>query len=647
MRLTRATWLMLASLGVVACAHDDVVTVITEDGESVIPVIDLSTAGSGGAPTGTRATNRFIFAGFDTAIVDAFSRSSTLPALRGTDPNGFGYTSGSFSAQRLIFFPSGARNGLTDRYLPRLQSDSAAVTTFYGSAQPVGYIVQANHPFNGNLFWEFWVDLTRLSRSTRYIMGLVRYALDQRGALDHAEVLLNGTVTQADSLVFLPGDFNPAGYRSVTQYGAACPDPTGAYNAVAGANPHFVGSARASAGTGSMELDVTICRGTVWAKDSLARGTTGSILIPNGNQFISRNQYNFLVVWEANPDSTPIYAKPVLRVQIGPVHTTTDQVINNMYAPVPSAAFSQASLLAANGGVGRVDSVKFTGNGLLPLATGAYQLWVAKAGTDSNALVTGARVVRLLGTTVVDTLTNVSEFNVTAGVTNAARVEFDFGPYAAAGGYDQAVLAIAPTSGATTLSAAQPLWGSLKKLAGVAGATSVAASFGTFNKGLGPALWGPGGSGTGGIFGRELREDLKRLPRPAIGYLYRGWLINTTDATKRLDLGVLASPYPDLVPLIHADTMQSAPLAGGEITQAAIRVTPGSFGTYCTISSIDTVRSGTRIVSIDTTVASIYNRLQVRLEPKATPAGTFSSAVVLSGAVGLPPGANSNKSECQ
>src|SRR5258706_455229 len=82
-------------------------------------------------------------------------------------------------------------------------------------APAVTYIVPGGHPGNGGAnSWEFWYVLHHLIPGQRYIFGLVRYVLVQRGTLDWSEMLQTGAIAQPDSLVFAPADFNPAGNKA-------------------------------------------------------------------------------------------------------------------------------------------------------------------------------------------------------------------------------------------------------------------------------------------------------------------------------------------------------------------------------------------------------------------------------------------------
>ena len=224
--------------------------------------------------------------------------------------------------------------------------------------------------------------------------------------------------------------------KEVTVYTTNCAS-VNIVQPVAGANPHFLGSNVSSAG-GAIDLDQTACANAASAWGNL--GTAKSPVPANNNTAPNNVQYNFLVVWEALADSTPNYDRPVYRQQIGPVLTTTGVVVNNGYAPIPTAALTAAQQALLPGATASPDTIRVTANGLVPLAGGsAYQVWITTA-TGGAAKVTG-RVVRLNAGAVVDTLSDVSEFNVAAGM-DGARMEFDFLPYRA-DPYNAAIVTVA------------------------------------------------------------------------------------------------------------------------------------------------------------------------------------------------------------
>jgi hypothetical protein len=399
--------------------------------------------------------------------------------------------------------------------------------------------------------------------------------------------------------------FNPLGKKTNDVFTTSCTSAN-IVQPIAAANPHLLGGGTTDA-AGVVDLDQTACANaaSVWG----GRTTTRTPIPVNNVTTIGASQYNFFVVWEALADSTPNYAKPVYRQQVAPLFTVGGVRINNAFAPLPPAQLTSLQLGPLPGSTSRPDTMRLTFNNIKPLATGRYQVWLLRTDSAKSQLVTG-RVVRLNGAAVVDTLTNVSEFN-TGGVITGARVEFDVGNFP--GGFWNAVtLAVAGTTGNSTLPTAQPMWAtSVAKAAGELANFSSSLTAGSFKSGASPVVFGVAGSAVGGIFGNELREDIKRLQRPPVGYMYEAWLTNSTDSTKFVNLGPILSPYPQLTSLVDADISQSAPLSGVEITQAAIRVVAGSAAYYCD-----------------------YDRVQVRLAPKNGNTAVVSPTIVLSG--GLP-----------
>ena len=602
MRLYRSFGIALAVLAA-GCEHDEVTELVSRDGATTIPVIDLTTAASGGFLSGTRATNQFLSSGpFDTTITDAFGRA-TAQAANFVTPFAAPANCGFYGP--LVYVPGTAQATYTipRRYRPDLVENALGVD-LAGCNTVVHYIVQPGNAGNGagNTVWEFWYEFSGLAASTRYVWGLARYQLDQRGALDIAELLLTGAVTASDSLVFGAADFSPNGRKAATVYTTNCAS-VNIVQPVAGANPHLLGSAVSSAG-GAIDLDQTACANAASAWGNL--GTAKSPVPANNNTALNNVQYNFLVVWEALADSTPNYDRPVYRQQIGPLLTTAGAVVNNSYAPVPTAALTTAQLALRPGATASPDTIRVTANGLVPLTAGnVYQVWIRTAAGVASK-VTG-RVVRLNAGAVVDTLSDVNEFNVAAGM-DGATMEFDFLPYRAEP-YNAAIVTVG-AAGAGTLPSSQPLWTAMvtqKVPGGALPSLSSTLSFGSYNSGTSPRLFGAAGAATGGIFGTELRENVLRIPRPPIGYQYEGWLVSSTGATAPMNLGPILSPYPDLQPLTDADTSTSPPLSGVEITQAAVRFVASDAAFYCS-----------------------WDRVQVRLSPKAT-AGSLPPTILLSG----------------
>jgi len=313
MRVQRISWLVLASCVAAACSHDEILEVISRDGRTTIPIIDLTTSGNGGFPGGSRAVNKFIVAGpFDTAVTDAFGRATTLPAGWVTAP----FPDCGFYGP-LIYAPGKtalASYPAPDSYLPALVG-TAQATDLVGCGAVVAYIVQSGNAGNGsgNTVWEFWHDFEQLSPNTRYVQGLARYALQQNGALDIAEKMIAGTVTNPDSLVLLAGTVG--GKKSTDVFTTSCTSGN-IVQPVAAANPHLLGSDVSDA-SGLVDVDQTVCANaaSVWG----ALGTAKSPVPPNNFvAALGASQYNFFVVGKRWPTARPISRSPSIVCRSGP-----------------------------------------------------------------------------------------------------------------------------------------------------------------------------------------------------------------------------------------------------------------------------------------------------------------------------------------
>jgi hypothetical protein len=593
-------WAPLAAVVVIAaCEHGDVNQLVTLDGDTLILNISMSTQFGGGVPTGTRTVNRFLATAFDTSLADAFNRSSANPPVLRAEPNAFGY--GTITTP-IIYPVSGTVTTFVppNRYLPTLVTP-ATVVSFYGGAntKAVAYIVPGSHPGNGGNVWEFWYDLS-MQPNTRYVMGLARYALQQRGALDHSELLLTGTVTTPDTLVFRAGDFVPAGRKLDGVYTGSCAN-AGVVQPVAGANPHLIAGATTDA-AGDAEIDQTACSNAASAWSGVL-GNVKSPVPPNNNTAPGTSQYNFLVIWEALADSTPNYARPVYRQQIGPLMTAAGVVINNSYAPVPPIALTPAQSALLSGATSRPDSVTLAVSNLPPLTSGAYQFWITKSGTDSVVLARGL-FEKLINNVVVATSANATDFN---GDTAAAtyRLRVDWGPHSTVAAYNSVVLAYAPAGASgTTLPAAQQMWATMagNKNPGAAAPPLVAnMTFGNFdNGGAASARWAPAGLGAGGVFGRTLDVQVTHLLRPPVAMYYNAYLRNSTTGAVT-ELGPITGPFPDYASLLDADVNATGTVNAVEIVLSAVHAEAQTLTDLCG-----------------------FDRVDVRLEPKTRAAGPFT-----------------------
>lgn len=614
MRLTRSLrmlrWPPLAALvALAACEHGDANQLVSIGGDTLILNVSMTTSTAGGLPGGSSAVNRFLATAFDTSFADAFNRSSTNPASYFPDP-----ALGACYGTTPLIVPSGQAKVLTyqspNRYLPAL-AYQVTMEDACGGGQATNLIVPKGHPGNGagNLVWEFWFDFSGATASTRYVMGVARYALQQRGALDIAEILLTGAVTEPDTLVFRTGDFNPGGKTSRDRFTTSCTS-VNVIHPTAGANPHLLGSDTTR--SGSVDLDQTVCATTGEAWSGL--GTATSPVPANNNTGLGTNQYNFFVIWEALPDSTPNYAKPVFRAQIGPLPTTAGAIVNNSYGPLPPAALTAAQLALLTGATSRPDTVTVDMSNLAQLASGsAYQVWFVKGGTDSAAKATG-NVYKIVGGVAVDSQLNASEFNADTTTGASWRIRIDYGQYASLAAFNTVVLTIASASG-STLPSSQPLWsGVSSKSAGQpAPALTATMSFGTFDAGgANKAVWGLTGRGEGGTAGRNLDITVSHVVRPPVGFFYNAYLRNTTTGAA-LDLGPITGLFPDYASLVDADINATGTVNAVEVVQAMFRYRASSETELCG-----------------------YDRIELRMEPKLKASGIIGPLVALGGTIPYP-----------
>lgn len=638
MNLSRALrmmrWTSVAAIVVgAACTTGDANKLITVGGDTIITNVVMTTAASGGLPAGVRSANKWVYVSFDPTIADAFGRAGTNPPHFIIDPNGF---YGASVPSRLLYY--GAEGAAIDSFTPTnrllpavLNIGQFSYGALYGRTNPITYIVPGGHAGNGsgNTSWEYWYVIRNLVNSQRYILGLVRYALQVRGALDHAELLLTGTVTQPDSLIFMAGDFTPGGNKGADNGDPADCGPDDGVP-VDGANPYFVAGKTVGATSASRRIiiDQSVCNGSVWTNGFSSANSP----FPVNNKAPGTNQYNFLVVWEALPDSTPNYDRPVWREQVAPMLTTTGLLLNNGYAPIPTVAMTPAQLINLPGGIGRPDTVKVSASNLAQLASGSvYQVWFTRTGFDSAAKATGT-LYKIVDGVAVDSQLNVSEFNPDATSGATWRMVIDYNNYVGLAGFDAVFLGIA-AAGGNTRPLAQPLAVGVQKLGGQSGLSSTM-TFGSFaNGGAASFGWKASGLAAGGITGRDLAVQPTHLLRPPIGYFYNAYLRNSTSGAL-LDLGPITGPYPDYQSLTEADTVVGGTVNTVEIVQSSVRWTDPSTIVDTTLTgrtNLGDFGAGTTVPATWNTTVCQYDQIQVRLDPKNRASGVTAPTVTLQG----------------
>jgi hypothetical protein len=141
-------------------------------------------------------------------------------------------------------------------------------------------------------------------------------------------------------------------------------------------------------------------------------------------------------------------------------------------------------------------------------------------------------------------------------------------------------------------------------------------------------VFGPRGAGAGGARGPELSVDFRELARPPVGFVYRGYVVNT------LGDGVLVDELRSAwstdstvsrVSLSDADVNDALPgVVGGEIRAAQVRNCASASATVNCQNSMD--------LPVDSTFAG-YANFQLKLEPKDGVAPIRNKSVSLAGAL--------------
>lgn len=207
-----------------------------------------------------------------------------------------------------------------------------------------------------------------------------------------------------------------------------------------------------------------------------------------------------------------------------------------------------------------------TVSGLEPLASGVYQVWLANvtAGANPGDTATVGSWTKAVGTRKVvrtdttftpegDPVPNPVTVDSTAGVSTFTRggpattIIFTIDSVSFAGNptaFNTVVISLESAAGATTPSAARPLWAR-----GTNSAGTKALLFGNFRADASLQYrFVATGRGTAGIRGNVMIVDDSALARPPIGYYYATWVVKR-DAngapTDTLMLGPQTAPFPD------------------------------------------------------------------------------------------------------
>ena len=555
----------------------------------------------------------------DVNAIDAFGRFGTNATFRQ-----FG---GYWSPGNGAWFhrPDAVRNASAARIDPRYPHPTSATATLSsGNAmhmyQPAGGYPSAN-------FWEAYVELVGLEPNTTYQIAFVQNRLTVAGALDQAQRILTGSVTQPDTLEPAPGtqaatntdwsDTSPVGC-------APFPGPD--------TNPFIFGTFTSSA-TGTAVIDKCWMAGNgIWTMAEFGQQAKSMVGRNDNTPFVLPN-YNYVELWETAYGAD---TGPAFRLQIAQDLAPDGTPINNATAPFPAplttsrlvadqmvppavdraAAYPLpgAELLPLPGSTGWPDSVVATLSNVDPLSTGVYKVWYVNPVTNQAAPATGTWV-RTVGTDTVESGSGQLTFD---GGPGTIRIVTD--AYTAIGQPDVSdslatlLVSIEQNASAASPSTSQPFWTTIIKRAG--GTVGGTVLFGEFTLGddtRGPERFIAQGSMAGGIIGdtvvvlvdttingeatrirasefvgSRIEVRFTGLMRPPLGYRYNAYLCssetgscNAADPeTVFFDLGGLMSPSG--VSLDNADVAPNdANLSSTRIVTAFVNVDVSGAQTLC------------------------------------------------------------------
>jgi hypothetical protein len=508
-----------------------------------------------GLPRGDVDIQQYNLIEFNTSVPDAFGRTTTTA-------NGlFGHAVGTSSGN---YWAVGLHGSTADPRLP--------APTVSGSGGAV-YIA-------GTDAWmpdgEFNVWLPAIggigTPGTQYALALVRYGVDVNGTLDTEQRLFGDPITQPDQLVLLPN--NPGGaFVEGNNYGEACRDVAAAQLT---ANPLVLGLTTATAG-GIPEMDLSICSGNWYSTGTAITQTGITPIAPNKTAFFNLPQYNYVALFPLDGGGNLILNQPLMRRQLAPDIDAANptQIRNNAMAPFPTAAMTQAALLAAPGGIGAPSTIRMRVYNLDTHGDREYHGWLYNTHTGlwnptvGNILIEEEIVtVTDAGDVVItyDTVYEATAATTFPGMPGLGTYRFtytvrdaDLETGTIIGQHTHFVLGV--ESGAVSTPSAgvpMPVW---RQFTDQSGTPEQYADdrfipgpvrFGTFVPGGASYVYAVTGSGRANYFGDELRITITDLARPPVGYYYHGWLVNENTG-EYVSLGELTTPPPEPFTLRDAD----------------------------------------------------------------------------------------------
>lgn len=498
-RMNRALRIVaVVVFGTMAACEGYPVTEITEDR----PVLRmLISPGDALLPGGSVELSETRISNFDLTVPDAFDRAT-------------GDTYRYFPTCPCWGFTSAAALGADeDPRLPAIQQEGVEVVDFGGSGN---FLYVLGPEYWEADFFDIWGGIGGMPASQQVWVGFARYGVQESGRLDQADMLLTGAVSGPDQLVLAGGTPGGSGARPADLFNTAAP-----YAAEANANPYVLGHVTTSA-EGRAGIDVVLGSSTVGGTPvyytaaegfSAAKAPFG----PNDNGTIGSAQYNYMVVWGADPLTNP--NAPVLaRVQLAAdAEGTSLNVRNNAFAPFPAEQVDLGTFRDLPGGTAAFAApgvLTFEFSALPALTTGTYAIYLRNATTGEYLL--------------LDTFSSVGADSTITVTANAEDLGVDFGEF------NEVVVSV--ESGQPGATPAAPF------LTRTYLGTDFSLSGGALT--LGDASVTPGsrfqiaGAGEAAFFGDSLLVSLNRLSPPPAGFHYQSYLVRfrgpTVEAQHRL-----------------------------------------------------------------------------------------------------------------
>jgi len=616
-RLARAVALAVAGCALIAACQDTDKLYEVEGDPIFQAPVDVGQAA--GLPNGDLAITSWDLWSFNYDAPDAFGRATGKLGR-------YGQVTTIFAAPFDVAYGYDVTTHVAgNRVDPRRPAPTNAV----GAARRLQFLAPSF--LEEESIWDLSGYVDSLKANTTYTIVLARMATVVNGQLDAEERVVQGTVTEPDSLYFLGG--TPGGTPS-----SAC-DMTVVTAINTNTNPVVLGQIRSNdSGTilvfGCLMAPVG---NAPWWRSAGVTTPAPADSVPFGdNAFggkVDLGQFNYLLVYEGSlTPAEVVTSAPAVRAQIGPDIDANGNAINNGFAPFPADAYTTEQLVKAPAGEGGPGGLRVRVYHLDGLTSGmTYQAWLYNPGTGAVVpapvnwvIEEEIRELTDAGDLIIRYETVASGSSSTfPGQGGAGTFRHTFTVQTQSGGprvgeFTHFLISIESGGPASSPSAAIPVWRQFTDERGTPQDFFDDAyipgniNFGTFRMTGGlPYTFTPGGTARADFHGGNLRIVAERLSRPPVGYYYAGWLFNDNTGTA-VYLGPLTTPPPGEVSLYDADVNTGLP---GVTTDGIVRA------------------------SVSATEASVggkfydYNAIRITLEPKSSPESVPAPTVIMAGPV--------------